>query len=147
MSADGLICGTDLNYFYHGHLEPSFRLSLSRSLSPSLSLFTVLMIILLFGSSVLFIIGLEPLVIEGKLGGNDGEVRTNIDEMKSVVKVYGASNILCILTTTSCFAPRVPDSLEAVSKLCLEENLFHVVNNAYGLQNSGCVHQILRGSE
>ena len=87
--------------------------------------------------------GLEPLVITGKLTGE--EIRTNYEEVESVVKVYGVDNILCVLTTTSCFAPRATDSLEQISKLCKKENLFHVVNNAYGLQSSKCIAEIQQG--
>ena len=40
------------------------------------------------------------------------------------------------MTTTSCFAPRAIDSIEEVGILCKEFDVFHMVNNAYGLQCS-----------
>lgn len=54
----------------------------------------------------------------------------------------GSDNIVCVLTTTSCFAPRVSDSLEQVAVLCQRFNIPHVINNAYGLQSSRCMHLI-----
>lgn len=54
----------------------------------------------------------------------------------------GSDNIVCVLTTTSCFAPRVSDSLEQVALLCQRFNIPHLINNAYGLQSSRCMHLI-----
>jgi O-phospho-L-seryl-tRNASec:L-selenocysteinyl-tRNA synthase len=51
-----------------------------------------------------------------------------------LIDQYGQENILCILSTTSCFAPREPDRVEAISKICKEKELFQVINNAYGVQ-------------
>lgn len=42
-------------------------------------------------------------------------------------------NILCILSTTSCFAPRVPDNIEKIAEIAKNYNIFHVINNAYGI--------------
>ncbi len=41
----------------------------------------------------------------------DQEVRTNLDEIINQVKILGAENILCILSTSSCFAARGMDKL------------------------------------
>ena len=46
----------------------------------------------------------------------------------------GAERVLCVLSTTSCFAPRVPDAVEELAKLCKRRGIGHVINNAYGLQ-------------
>lgn len=54
----------------------------------------------------------------------------------------GSENIVCVLTTTSCFAPRASDSLEQVAVLCSRYNIPHLVNNAYGLQSSRIMHLI-----
>lgn len=54
----------------------------------------------------------------------------------------GSDNIVCVLTTTSCFAPRASDSLEQVAVLCSRYNIPHLVNNAYGLQSSRIMHLI-----
>ena len=37
------------------------------------------------------------------------------------------------MSNSSCFAPREPDDLIIIGKLCRKYNVYHVVNNAYGL--------------
>ena len=76
--------------------------------------------------------GLEPLVIENLIEGD--ALTTDTDKIKQVIEEVGAENVLCVLSTTSCFAPRVPDNIPEISKICKENDIFHVVNNAYGLQ-------------
>nr|CAB3265975.1 O-phosphoseryl-tRNA(Sec) selenium transferase [Phallusia mammillata] len=82
--------------------------------------------------------GFEPVVIENKLEGD--ELRTDLEMIKEKVKHLGSENVLCIHSTTSCFAPRVPDRLEEIAKICKENDIPHIVNNAYGLQSSKCMH-------
>ena len=48
------------------------------------------------------------------------------------------------MTTTSRFAPRAPDDVVGVARLCLKHNVRHVVNNAYGVQCSKTCAQIAR---
>jgi O-phospho-L-seryl-tRNASec:L-selenocysteinyl-tRNA synthase len=60
-------------------------------------------------------------------------VVTDMDAMCAAIKQY-KGRVLAVITTTSCFAPRVPDSVDEVAKLCQEFDVCHVVNNAYGLQ-------------
>lgn len=55
----------------------------------------------------LYMQGLEPVVLENILEGD--ELRTDVEAMKAAIERLGAENIVCVLTTTSCFAPRVPD--------------------------------------
>ncbi|KAL1244786.1 O-phosphoseryl-tRNA(Sec) selenium transferase [Trichinella spiralis] len=61
---------------------------------------------------------------------------TNVPLMQETVEVLNPENVLCIITTTSCFAPRSPDNIELVSELCDQFDIPHLVNNAYGLQSS-----------
>ncbi|XP_059145302.1 O-phosphoseryl-tRNA(Sec) selenium transferase-like isoform X2 [Physella acuta] len=84
--------------------------------------------------------GFKPIVVENVLEGD--ELRTDIVTLRSKVKELGPENILCIMSTTSCFAPRVPDRLEEIGVLCKENDIPHLVNNAYGLQSSKCTHLI-----
>ena len=51
--------------------------------------------------------GFIPLIIENKLEGD--ELRTDLAAIEREVERVGADSVLCIHTTTSCFAPRVPD--------------------------------------
>ncbi|KAJ8317506.1 hypothetical protein KUTeg_005410 [Tegillarca granosa] len=84
--------------------------------------------------------GFEAVVIENLLEGD--ELRTDVEAIKKKIDELGSDNILCVMTTTSCFAPRCPDRLEEVGKLCKDKDIPHLVNNAYGLQCSKCTHLI-----
>ncbi|XP_068612000.1 O-phosphoseryl-tRNA(Sec) selenium transferase [Brachionichthys hirsutus] len=88
--------------------------------------------------------GFEPAVVENVLEGD--ELRTDLEAVERKIEELGAENILCVHSTTSCFAPRVPDRLEELAALCSKHNVPHVVNNAYGVQSSGCMHLIQQGS-
>ena len=41
--------------------------------------------------------------------------------------------VLCVISTTSCFAPRAIDSVVDIAIATKKAEVFHVVNNAYGL--------------
>ncbi len=56
---------------------------------------------------ILYFSGFIPVIIENVLEGD--ELRTDISEIEKRIKELGEENIVCIMTTTSCFAPRVPD--------------------------------------
>ncbi|GFS24281.1 O-phosphoseryl-tRNA(Sec) selenium transferase [Elysia marginata] len=82
--------------------------------------------------------GLEPVIIENVIEGD--ELRTDLTAISEKIQELGAENILCIMSTTSCFAPRAPDRLEEIGTTCKEHDIPHVVNNAYGLQSTKCTH-------
>ena len=87
--------------------------------------------------------GFEPVIIENTFeGGNGDELRTDVNAIRDVIRRVGAESVCCVMTTTSCFAPRAPDKLEEVAMLCAEFEIPHLVNNAYGLQSSKCMHLI-----
>jgi len=89
--------------------------------------------------------GLQPVVVELKpLEGCDA-LGTDVDGIRAAVQRVSADEVLCICTTTSTFAPRVPDSVDEVAVLAAELGVPHVVNNAYGLQCSKCTHVIETG--
>ncbi|KAG8453560.1 hypothetical protein GDO86_000261 [Hymenochirus boettgeri] len=88
--------------------------------------------------------GFEPVVIENVLEGD--ELRTDLNAVEFKIKELGAENILCLHSTTSCFAPRVPDRLEELSLICDKYEIPHIVNNAYGVQSSKCMHLIQQGA-
>jgi len=75
--------------------------------------------------------GLICVVVPTKVEGD--EVVTDIDAMEVALNEHG-ERVLAVITTTSCFAPRVPDAVDKVAKLCKASNVYHVMNNAYGLQ-------------
>mmetsp|Transcript_10888 Transcript_10888/g.16590 ORF Transcript_10888/g.16590 Transcript_10888/m.16590 type:complete len:532 (+) Transcript_10888:34-1629(+) len=76
-------------------------------------------------------VGLTPLIVENILEGD--EISTNMGAIEQLMQEYG-TEILCVLTTTSCFAPRRPDRIDRIAKLCEQHSIPHVINNAYGLQ-------------
>ncbi|XP_018428766.1 PREDICTED: O-phosphoseryl-tRNA(Sec) selenium transferase [Nanorana parkeri] len=88
--------------------------------------------------------GFEPVVIENLLEGD--ELRTDVNSVESRIQELGAENILCVHSTTSCFAPRVPDRLEELAEICAKYDIPHIVNNAYGVQSSKCMHLIQQGA-
>ncbi|XP_060922032.1 O-phosphoseryl-tRNA(Sec) selenium transferase isoform X2 [Limanda limanda] len=88
--------------------------------------------------------GFEPVVVENVLEGD--ELRTDLEAVERKVEELGADNILCVHSTTSCFAPRVPDRLEELATMCAKYNIPHIVNNAYGVQSSKCMHLIQQGA-
>lgn len=75
--------------------------------------------------------GLECIVVPTTIKGD--EVVTDLQAMEQALAEHG-DKVLAVITTTSCFAPRVPDSVDEVAKLCAKSNVNHVINNAYGLQ-------------
>ncbi|RLN62301.1 hypothetical protein BBJ28_00019989 [Nothophytophthora sp. Chile5] len=92
--------------------------------------------------------GLTPLVLENVLieeedGALGGQLKTNLAGMAALLDDHGSDRVLAVLSTTSCFAPRAYDSVEEIAQLCLEHHdVAHVINNAYGVQASKCVHHV-----
>lgn len=75
---------------------------------------------------------------------NTDEVSTDLQELSNAIHKY-SHRILAVVTTTSCFCPRVPDEVDEVAKLIQLWNnthitsntgagIAHVINHAYGLQ-------------
>jgi O-phospho-L-seryl-tRNASec:L-selenocysteinyl-tRNA synthase len=77
--------------------------------------------------------GLIPVVIANILEGD--ELRTDLTQLESEILRLGADSVVAVLTTTSCFAPRAPDRVVDVSKICKRLGVPHVINNAYGVQD------------
>jgi len=78
-----------------------------------------------------------PLVREGdQLGTDVAAVRAEL--------LAGGSHVLCVLSTSSCFAPRAADDLPALARLCAELGVPHVINNAYGVQAAALTALISR---
>ncbi|CAL8069586.1 unnamed protein product [Calicophoron daubneyi] len=61
---------------------------------------------------------------------------------KSNAWQYGPESIVCVLSTTLCFSPRVPDRLYAITKECINYGVSHLVNNAYGVQSVRCMKML-----
>ena len=86
--------------------------------------------------------GLRCIVLPTRAHPDTDEVSTDLNALKAALDKYG-TKILAVLTTTSCFCPRVPDEVDAVAKIIQTWNetheggtggISHVINHAYGLQ-------------
>jgi len=76
--------------------------------------------------------GLELVVVQPKLSGD--ELVTDLDAVRAAVMDAGPHNVCCVVTSTSCFAPRGCDLASEVAKMCRDLDVGHVINNAYGVQ-------------
>ena len=76
--------------------------------------------------------GYIPVIIENELDGD--ELRTDLKGLEEKINELGVDDIACIFSVTSVFAPRSPDMIDEIAVLCKKHNIFHLVNNAYGLQ-------------
>jgi O-phospho-L-seryl-tRNASec:L-selenocysteinyl-tRNA synthase len=93
--------------------------------------------------------GLTPLIVEPKLIPSSSstasstpssttsyELVTDLEEIKRLLTADRESanpEILAVISTTSCFAPRQPDDVENLAILCRDFDCLHLINNAYGL--------------
>lgn len=92
----------------------------------------------------LFAKGLEPVVIHTKREAATGQLVTDVDAFRERISSIGAEQIVCIFSCTSCFAPRATDNVIQLAALAATSDIPHLINNAYGLTSSYCVHQIER---
>ena len=67
---------------------------------------------------------------------------TDMDRFKECLDKLDPDSIVCVASTSSCFAPRTCDDLVGIAKECQTRNIPHVCNNAYGLQSTRCCHLI-----
>ncbi|KAI3389598.1 hypothetical protein SNEBB_009885 [Seison nebaliae] len=91
--------------------------------------------------------GLIPIIIEpilDKYNKNNLGLETDVEKIEEIVRER-SDEIVCILSTTSCFAPRSCDKIEEISKLSKKYHIPQLVNNAYGIQSTKCCHEIEQG--
>lgn len=84
--------------------------------------------------------GLTPIVIPNII--KDDEIVTNVEALEAAISNNGPESILCVLSTASCFVPRIADKVVDISIICKKFSIPHVINNAYGLQSSKATHFI-----
>ena len=80
--------------------------------------------------------GYIPIIIQQHVSA-DGIFSTDMHGIEAAIASHGADAIACVLATTSCFAPRQPDSVDLIAKVCKSFDIPHIINNAYGIQ---CAH-------
>ena len=83
---------------------------------------------------------LEPIIIE-QVKNND-YLQTDLNEFERQIQQINSNEICCIISTTSCFAPRAIDNIQCLSNLCQTYSIPHLINNAYGLQSTKIIHEI-----
>lgn len=87
--------------------------------------------------------GFEVVPVPLQLCGD--ELRTDVAAFAALLAEHGDRVFACV-TTASCFAPRAPDDVEGVARLCAASphGVGHLVNNAYGLQCRATMQQLSR---
>ena len=88
--------------------------------------------------------GLTPVPVDCTADEKTDAVHTTVDAFREAITgaCGGPENVLCVMTATSCFAPREPDDVAGVAALCRELGVPHLINNAYGLQAGPITHAI-----
>ena len=84
-------------------------------------------------------VNMEPKIVDGTVFGD--AVRVPIEDVKRAVRKETAA----IVSTTTFFPPREPDEVKEISKLAEELDVFHVINNAYGVQSRE-IMRMIRGA-
>ena len=76
--------------------------------------------------------------------GLDLFVESHVDDVRAAVEALpgGAAAVVCLLSVTSCFAPRLPDDPLAMGRLAAALGVPHVVNNAYGVQSPAVARRL-----
>ena len=87
---------------------------------------------------------LTPVAVDCERDAETDAVRTRVPAFRRAIvdTCGGPDNVLCVLTATSCFAPREPDDVVGVAALCAELGVPHIINNAYGLQAGALTHAV-----
>ena len=83
---------------------------------------------------------LEPIIIEQT--ETNKYLQTDLEEFENRIKQLNPEEICCVISTTSCFAPRAIDDVQGLSQLCHTYALPHLINNAYGLQSTKIIHEL-----
>jgi len=83
--------------------------------------------------------GMKVKIVDSEVFGD--AVRVTINKVSEAVNKETAA----IVSTTTFFPPREPDDVKAIAKLAAEENVFHIINNAYGVQ-SRQIMKLIRGA-
>lgn len=75
------------------------------------------------------LMGFTPKTIKGKIFGDS--VRIPIEDIKKGID----NDSYAVISVTSFFPPREPDDIKEISKIAEENDLIHIVINAYGVQS------------
>uniref|UniRef100_A0A1Y1N0T5 O-phosphoseryl-tRNA(Sec) selenium transferase n=3 Tax=Photinus pyralis TaxID=7054 RepID=A0A1Y1N0T5_PHOPY len=84
--------------------------------------------------------GFIPIVIDTIKVGD--QLQTNLNLLEEKIKELPRDSVLCVMSTTACFAPRACDDIEGIALLCNKYDIPHLINNAYGLQSKVIMKRI-----
>lgn len=73
--------------------------------------------------------GMKIKTVNGEVFGD--AVRVPVERISEATSKETAA----IVSTTTFFPPREPDDIKGIAKLAKEENILHIINNAYGVQS------------
>jgi len=82
------------------------------------------------------LVGLEAKIIDSTIDGDT--IRVNPEDIEKQV----SDEVLGILSTTTFFPPRECDDVKKIAKIAKEHDLYHIVNNAYGVQSRSIMKKI-----
>jgi O-phospho-L-seryl-tRNASec:L-selenocysteinyl-tRNA synthase len=82
------------------------------------------------------LMNLRTEVVQGQIHGD--AVRISIDDIAQAVD----KKCCAILSTTTFFPPREPDPIKEIAKIAAERKVFHIINNAYGVQSREIMREI-----
>ncbi|KAL9895030.1 sec synthetase isoform 2-T2 [Glossina fuscipes fuscipes] len=86
--------------------------------------------------------GLTPIIIDTVKREEQDGLFTDLGKFEENLSCIDREEILCIMSTTSCFGPRNCDDIISLAGLAAKFDVPHVVNNAYGLQSTYLTHQL-----
>lgn len=85
------------------------------------------------------LVGMKIKTVDGEVFGD--AVRVPIERISEAI----SKETVAIVSTTTFFPPREPDDIKAIAKLAGEENIPHIINNAYGVQSRE-IMKLIRGA-
>ena len=87
--------------------------------------------------------GLQPSIVQPTVTTHSDALSTDVAAVEArIVELGGADSVLCVLSVTSCFAPRGADDVVGLAVMCERLGLPHLVNNAYGVQSRSVMQAI-----
>jgi O-phospho-L-seryl-tRNASec:L-selenocysteinyl-tRNA synthase len=82
------------------------------------------------------LVGVRSKVVEGKKFGD--AVRIPVEDITEAID----EKCCAILSTTTFFPPREPDSIVEIAKIASERKLYHIIDNAFGVQSREIMREI-----
>lgn len=82
------------------------------------------------------LVGLNPQIVESTLINDSVQVDPDLIRKKINEDTIG------VLSTTTFFPPRESDNIKEIAKIAQEHDIYHVINNAYGVQSREIMKKI-----